>query len=98
MGPSKWRGGVPSSVLLGFLRPVRGCVEPSITPWERVRVLEKKLLLFLWDGDSRVAGEGGLLPQMSLRKSDLFFIFILHRVQITALGLMLHSAFCICIL
>ena len=28
----KWgRGGVPSSVLLGFLCPVRGCVEPSIT-------------------------------------------------------------------
>ena len=28
----KWgRGGQPSSVLLGSLRPVRGCVEPSIT-------------------------------------------------------------------
>ena len=28
----KWgRGGVPRSVLLGFLFPVRGCVEPSIT-------------------------------------------------------------------
>ena len=46
----KWgRGGQPRSVLLGSLRPVRGCVEPSITlseaacRWRHVRVLEVKV-------------------------------------------------------
>ena len=51
----KWgRGGVPRSVLLGFLFPVRGCVEPSITlseaacRWRHVRVLEVKIYYFLF--------------------------------------------------
>ena len=49
----KWgRGGVPRPDALGFLCPVRGCVEPSITlseaacRWRHVRVLEVKIFYF----------------------------------------------------
>ena len=53
----KWgRGGQPRVYTLGSLRPVRGCVEPSITlseaacRWRHVRVLEVKIYyFFFWD-------------------------------------------------
>jgi len=44
----KWgRGGVPRSVLLGFLFPVRGCATASNlpSPWERPGVGSKDILL-----------------------------------------------------